>query len=83
MSMLYLVLKLASEYGIDIDPKRCYYNDIDESWVKWAKKFNKVFSLGIPEENFLNKDAKEIDIMKFNLVTTNLPLQNVTISNHV
>ena len=81
MSMIYLVFKIGPEYGIDIDPKRCYYNDIDPSWFNWAKKFNEVFSLGIPEKNFLNKDAKDINFMKFNLVTTNLPLQNVTVSN--
>lgn len=80
MTILYLILKFAPEYNIDIDPKRCYYNDIDPSWVKWAKKFNKVFSLGIPEGNFWNKDAKEINFMKFNLVTTNLPLQVITVS---
>ncbi len=80
MTILYLILKLAPEYDIDIKPELCYYNDIDSSWVKWAKKFNEVFNLNIPVENFWNKDAKEINMKKFNLVTTNLPLQVVTVS---
>ena len=81
MTMLYLTMKFAPEYDIDIDPKKCYYNDIDITWWQWAKKINEVYKLGIPEENFWNIDAKEIKMKDFDLIITNLPLQTVTVSH--
>lgn len=84
-SFLILILEVAKERGIKIDPSKLFYNDIDPSMVAFFKKINKNSCLQIPNCNiycgdFLAGDyiIKKYRNMKFDVVVTNFPYQATT-----
>ena len=69
-------LQQAGKYGVDIDPKNVYYNDIDSHMATLFRKVNKEYNLGIPEENITSEDflTKEFK-MKFSAGIINPPYE--------